>query len=40
MHIIISFLQAHLAFTALKDRKAIGKVMITFDDGRIVKSKL
>ncbi|MCD7461833.1 hypothetical protein HAX54_047206 [Datura stramonium] len=35
-----SLAEAHLAFTALKDRRAIGKVMITFDDGRIVKSKL
>ncbi|CAN4123454.1 unnamed protein product [Withania somnifera] len=32
--------EAYLAFTALKDRRAIGKVMITFDDRRIVKSKL
>ena len=39
-HIVVSFLQAHLAFTALKDRRAIGKVMITFDGGKIVKSKL
>lgn len=35
-----SLAEAHLAFTALKDRRAIGKVMITFDDGRVVKSKL
>ncbi|KAJ8537166.1 hypothetical protein K7X08_035567 [Anisodus acutangulus] len=35
-----SLAEAHLAFTALKDRRAIGKVMLTFNDGRIVKSKL
>ncbi|KAK4351209.1 hypothetical protein RND71_030522 [Anisodus tanguticus] len=35
-----SLAEAHLAFTALKDRRSIGKVMITFNDGRIVKSKL
>ncbi|KAF7148895.1 hypothetical protein RHSIM_Rhsim03G0154800 [Rhododendron simsii] len=32
--------EANLAFSALKDRKVIGKVMITFDDGNSARSKL
>lgn len=32
--------EANLAFSALKDRKVIGKVMITFDDGSSARSKL
>ncbi|MFQ6649030.1 hypothetical protein Gotur_022657 [Gossypium turneri] len=32
--------QANLAFSAIKDRKAIGKVMIVFDDLGTVRSKL
>ncbi|XP_019253396.1 PREDICTED: quinone oxidoreductase-like protein 2 homolog isoform X1 [Nicotiana attenuata] len=35
-----SLAEAHLAFTALKDRRAIGKVMISFDEWRTLKSKL
>ncbi|KAH8480492.1 hypothetical protein H0E87_030680 [Populus deltoides] len=36
----IALVKASLAFAAIKDRKAIGKVMIAIDDERIVKSKL
>ncbi|KAI8564414.1 hypothetical protein RHMOL_Rhmol03G0179600 [Rhododendron molle] len=32
--------EANLAFSALKDRKVIGKVMITFDNGSSARSKL
>lgn len=32
--------EANLAFSALKKRKVIGKVMITFDDGKSARSKL
>eukprot|EP00262_Sarcandra_glabra_P001988 TRINITY_DN121_c0_g1_i1.p1 TRINITY_DN121_c0_g1~~TRINITY_DN121_c0_g1_i1.p1 ORF type:complete len:347 (-),score=58.17 TRINITY_DN121_c0_g1_i1:97-1137(-) len=32
--------EANLAFSAIKERKAIGKVMITFDDYRGVRSKI
>ncbi|RVW30702.1 Quinone oxidoreductase-like protein 2-like [Vitis vinifera] len=32
--------EAHFAFSAIKDRKAIGKVMIAFDDHKTVRSKL
>ena len=33
--------QANLAFSAIKDRRAIGKVMITFDDHKkTARSKL
>jgi NADPH:quinone reductase len=32
-------LQANLAFTTIRDRKAIGKVMIVFDE-KITRSKL
>ncbi|XP_031108267.1 quinone oxidoreductase-like protein 2 homolog [Ipomoea triloba] len=32
--------EANLAFSALKDRKAIGKVLLTFGDGKTVQSKL
>ncbi|KDP21617.1 hypothetical protein JCGZ_03288 [Jatropha curcas] len=32
--------EASLAFSAIRDRKAIGKVMIAFDDERSVRSKL
>lgn len=35
-----SISEASLAFAAIKDRKAIGKVMIAIDDERSVKSKL
>ncbi|KAK9283088.1 hypothetical protein L1049_011318 [Liquidambar formosana] len=35
-----SLSEADLAFSAIKDRKVIGKVMITFDDHRSVRSKL
>lgn len=35
-----SLSEANLAFAAIKDRKAIGKVMITFDDDKSVRSKL
>jgi hypothetical protein len=38
--LVFCLLQASLAFAAIKDRKAIGKVMITIDDERSVKSKL
>ncbi|KAF5959755.1 hypothetical protein HYC85_000964 [Camellia sinensis] len=37
---IHSLSEANLAFSALKDRKVIGKVMIAFDDGKIARSKL
>ncbi|XP_043702594.1 quinone oxidoreductase-like protein 2 homolog [Telopea speciosissima] len=32
--------EANLAFSAIKDRKVIGKVLIAFDDNQIVRSKL
>ncbi|CAH9090656.1 unnamed protein product [Cuscuta epithymum] len=32
--------KAHLAFSALKDRKAVGKVVLTFGDGNTNRSKL
>ncbi|KAL3524087.1 hypothetical protein ACH5RR_016921 [Cinchona calisaya] len=35
-----SLSEANLAFSALKDRKAIGKVMVIFDDKKSVRSKL
>ncbi|XP_077239252.1 groES-like zinc-binding alcohol dehydrogenase family protein [Tasmannia lanceolata] len=35
-----SLSQASLAFSAIKERKAIGKVMITFEDHETIKSKL
>ncbi|KAK6117865.1 hypothetical protein DH2020_048390 [Rehmannia glutinosa] len=35
-----SLSEANLAFAALKDRKAIGKVLIAFDDQRAVRAKL
>lgn len=35
-----SLSEAHVAFSAIKDRKAIGKVMITFDDDKTARSKL
>ncbi|XP_027110568.1 uncharacterized protein [Coffea arabica] len=35
-----SLSEANLAFSALKDRKAIGKVMIVFDDQKTFRSKL
>jgi hypothetical protein len=35
---VVGFLQAHLAFAALRDRKAVGKVMIVMDSP--VKSRL
>lgn len=40
IYLIICYLQAHFAFSAIKDRKAIGKVMIAFDDHKTVRSKL
>ncbi|KAF5200154.1 Groes-like zinc-binding alcohol dehydrogenase family protein, partial [Thalictrum thalictroides] len=32
--------EANLAFAAIKERKAIGKVMIAFDDHSTVRSKI
>ncbi|KAI3891951.1 hypothetical protein MKX03_031609 [Papaver bracteatum] len=37
---IYSLAEANLAFSAIKDRKVIGKMMIAFDDHKTVKSKL
>ncbi|OVA02207.1 Alcohol dehydrogenase superfamily [Macleaya cordata] len=37
---IYSLSEANLAFSAIKDRKAIGKVIIAFDDSDSVRSKL
>lgn len=37
---MIQFLQANLAFSTIKERKVIGKVMIVFDDHKSVRSKL
>ncbi|KAG9160892.1 hypothetical protein Leryth_008709 [Lithospermum erythrorhizon] len=37
---VFTLSEAHLAFSALKERKAIGKVMITLDDDKTARAKL
>ncbi|CAI9091923.1 OLC1v1027044C2 [Oldenlandia corymbosa var. corymbosa] len=37
---LVGFSEANLAFAAIKDRKAIGKVMIVFDNQKLARSKL
>lgn len=40
LDVFLISLQANLAFAAIKERKAIGKVMITFDEHKGMLSKL